>query len=242
MYGVTLLQERETILGLAGSAAIAAGVVTVNSAKIAKVGSGHVAEGIRGSALLQYAPVVTSPYAADIGDASPDAQASPGGSSWREWSSLATRQLADMQSRRSLDGIQEENETQAEHGSAQQAKSTTMAGTQLGSVERPNTGAAGSLRDLRPASWTAGNLSALSPRLHRSSMELQRLSQASGASCDGNKLDSERPQSQTADAGEQGSRRIVGVRTDRSSLDRSENLRDREPSFGDWHFQRTPGK
>ena len=246
MYGVTLLGEGETILGLAGSAAIAAGVVTVNSAKMAKAESACPAGDIRGNTLLRYSPVVTSPYAADASEASPNAKTLPERSSWRDWSALATRQLADMQTRRSLDEIQAREEAQplhvpelagqlAEQSRAQQAGRSHVAEGQLGSVQGPNLG---KLREGTPASWTASGLFTLPPRLHRSSIELQGCTQASHVAREGN---TEMAGSQTADTKEPGSRRFAGVRGDRRSLDRPQNLRDRELSFGDWQFQRVPG-
>ena len=59
LFGVTLLHEGETILGIVGSAAIAAGVVTVNSAKFATAEPAGPAEGARAGSLPQYSPVST---------------------------------------------------------------------------------------------------------------------------------------------------------------------------------------
>ena len=221
----------------------------VNSAKIAKAESASPAGDIRGGGLLQYSPVITSPYAADASEASPDAKTLPRRSSWRDWSALATRQLADMQTRRSSDNIQAREEAQplhvpelagqlAEDSSAQQAGRNHVAEEHLGSLQVPNPGKLGSVREARPGSWTAGGLSMLSPRLHRTSIELQGVSQASGVLRKGSGQVSESP---TANFREPGSRKVAGVRTDRRSMDRTQNLRDREPSFGDWHFQRVPG-
>ena len=257
MFGVTLLQESETVLGLAGSAAIAAGVVTVNSAKIAKVESGPLAEGIRGSALVQYTPVVTSPYDADSGEASPgesspDVKILPGRNSWQEWSAHATRQLADIQPLNSLDGADASEEAQPLHVSdltgqltrqnnAQLARESKAADKQLGSGDISEMGAAGSLLGFKPGSWIVGGPSMLSPRQHRSSVELQRVDQAGGIPRKSNGLASELSESHTVETRDQGSRRAAEGRTNRSSLDRGQNLHDREPSFGDWHFKRVPG-
>ena len=249
VFGVTLLQERESIFGLAGSAAIAAGVVTVNSAKIAKAESASPAGDIRGGVLLQYSPVITSPCAADKNEVNPDAKNLPGRSSWRDWSAFPTRQLADTQTRRSLDKVQAREEAQplhvpelagqlAEQSCAQQAGRSHVAQEELGNAQGPNPGKLGSLREARPGSWTAGGPSTLSPRLHRSSVELQRFSQASSTPRKGN---AEILESQTANNREPGLRRGAGLQMDRRSMDRPQNLRDREPSFGDWHFQRVPG-
>ena len=246
VYGVTLLQERETILGLAGSAAIAAGVVTVNSAKIAKTESGPLAGGTRGGALVQYTPVNTSPYAADLGESGPDATALPEGSSWRECLAHPASQLAEMHSGSGLDGATAREEVQplhvseptgqlAGHTNAQQAHAGEQ---QLGSRV---IGTAGSSVEVRPGGWTAGGPFVLSPRQHRYSVELQRVSQAGGIPHENSGLCSELPESQAAETRDQGAGRFTEVRTDRRSLDRGQNLRDREPSFGDWHFKRVPG-
>ena len=58
-FGVTLLHEGETVLGIVGSAAIAAGVVTVNSAKIATAEPTGPKEGSGAGSLPQYSPVST---------------------------------------------------------------------------------------------------------------------------------------------------------------------------------------
>ena len=59
LFGVTLLHEGETVLGIVGSAAIAAGVVTVNSAKTATAKPAGPKEGSRAGSLPQYSPVST---------------------------------------------------------------------------------------------------------------------------------------------------------------------------------------
>ena len=57
LFGVSLLHEGETVLGIVGSAAIAAGVVTVNSAKIATAEPVGPKEGSRAGSLPQYSLV-----------------------------------------------------------------------------------------------------------------------------------------------------------------------------------------
>ena len=51
LFGVSLLHEGETVLGIVGSAAIAAGVVTVNSAKFATAEPAGPKEGSRAGSL-----------------------------------------------------------------------------------------------------------------------------------------------------------------------------------------------
>ena len=59
VFGVALLHEAETLYGLAGSAAIAAGVITVNGAKMGNVLPQRLSDDDRGGDLPQYCPVPT---------------------------------------------------------------------------------------------------------------------------------------------------------------------------------------
>ena len=253
MFGVALLQERETVLGLAGSAAIAAGVVTVNSAKIAKGSSAALSQDSRGGVLVQYSPVVTSPCSVEASEASPDAKAPPERRSWQDWSARATEQLANMHSGGSSDGAEARYEAQPLHvpeltgllpepSSAQLTLGSKAAGEELGNLELPRMGTLGTLRKFQPDSWTAHGSSAFSPRLRRSSMELHRLGQANGISLESNGVAPDLSEGQTVHATDTGSQRQARMTPDRRSLDRGRNLRDSEHSFGDWHFTRTPAK
>ena len=59
MFSVALLHEGETLYGLGGSAAIAAGVITVNGAKMGIVLPRRLSDDNRGGDLPQYSPVPT---------------------------------------------------------------------------------------------------------------------------------------------------------------------------------------
>ena len=307
IFGVTLLHESETVFGLVGSAAIAAGVLTVNSAKIAKAESAPLRDESRGSGLPQYSLVATNSDPTDSSKAVTDAKALPGRVSWGDWSAAATRQLAAMQLRYSSKGTEAELEAQAsqvptltdqltEHSAVKQAEGDESAREQLGHVsslhrisldspESARVGHAGGLPGVSqskqhferweyagtPASrqagrasspdsgqmghavsvsgfsvgsWTAASQSMQSPRLNtiRSSTEMKNFGKAAEVTQETSLQASEGSESQPMAARELGSRRAASIRTDRNSTGhpRGQNLRDRELSFGDWHFQR-PG-
>ncbi len=307
IFGVTLLHESETVFGLVGSAAIAAGVLTVNSAKIAKAEAAPLRVESTGRGLPQYSLVSAHSDPTDSSKAITDAKAMPGRGSWGDWSAAATKQLADMQLRYSLKGTEAGSEgrasqvpaltdRQTEHSAVKQAEGGESAREQLdhvdglhmislGSPESAQVGHTGglpgvsqssqqygrveyagtpasrqggrasssdsgqmshavSVSGFSPGSWTAASQSMQSPRLNtiRSSTEMQDFGKAAEVTQETSLQGSEVSESQPMAARELGSRKAASIRTDRNSTDRprGQNLRDRELSFGDWHFQR-PG-
>lgn len=246
VFGVTLLHEGESVVGLLGSAAIAAGVVTVNSANIgaaAKSGPARPYETTAEASLPQYIAVSMDLGPSDDTEACLGLEQQETRSHSRGWLAAAAEKLRSMGMRQGTQEAEADERKRAPQEPqlagllAERSAAGRFAGA--GDSAKEPSGPAGSLGSR--LSGQAAEVTPLgSPRLRRSSIELRRMGLIADQQRQNSVQASELPGSQGSCMQEQpaAAKRAVAVSMSQKGQGRGQTLRDREPSFGTWQFQR----